>query len=185
MELTTLDIIYFSFIGLVIIGGIVAILILCPKENKLKEEKSNCYRYVVRDGKLFNSGKASLFENIGRKPIYIEKGPFEIDCFIDKTVAADGKTYNAGTVAILYLPETTAQASAEYLYSIMEDIKQETVCELLTNELNTVLSELMKAYKGEDPDTLKEDFREAVILKLRRYGYDLYCPPTLKISAVS
>lgn len=184
MELTTIDIIYFVFIGLVIIGGIVAIIILCPKENKLKEEKSNCYRYLLRDGRLILSGKASLFENFGKKPVYIEKGPFEINAFVDHGKGADGKIYNAVALAILYLPETTAQESAEYLYSIMEDIKQETVCGLLTEELNTVLDELMRNYKGEDPDTLKESFRENIISKLRRYGYDLYCPPTLKITAV-
>lgn len=184
MGLTTLDIIYFAFIGLVIIGGVIAIIILCPKENKLKEEKSNCYRYVLRDGRLVRGGKASLFENWGKKPVYIEKGPFEINAFIDNGKGADGNTYNAAAVALLYLPETTAQESAEYLYSIMEDIKQETICELLTEELNTALAELIRDYKGENPDSLKEGFRESIISKLRRYGYDLYCPPTLKITAV-
>ncbi len=184
MEFETLDIIYFSFIALVILGGIAAIIILCPKENKLKEEKSNCYRYMIRDGRLVQTGKASLFENWGKKPIYIEKGPFEISCFKDSIKGRDGTEYNAGTVALLYLPETSAQASADYLYSIMEDIKQESVTALLTNELETALMELMKNYMGENPDTLKESFRESIISKLRRYGYDLYCPPTLKITAV-
>ncbi len=184
MELTPLDIIYFVFIGLVLIGGIVAIIILCPKENKLKQEKANCYRYVLRDGRLVKTGAASLFEKWGRKPVYIEKGPFEIDAFIDSGKGADGEIYNAVTVAVLYLPETTAQESAEYLYSIMEDIQQETICKLLTEELDSALSELMRDYRGENPDTLKESFRENIVSKLRRYGYDLYCQPTLKITAV-
>lgn len=184
MELTTLDIIYFAFIGLVLIGGIVAIIILCPKENRLKQEKSNCYRYILRDGRLVKTGAASLFENFGKKPVYIEKGPFEIDAFIDNGRGADGESYNAVAVAILYLPETTAQESAEYLYSIMEDIQQETICRLLTEELDSALAELMKNYRGENPDTLKEAFRENIVSKLRRYGYDLYCQPTLKITAV-
>lgn len=183
-DFTTLDIIYFSFIGLVILGGIIAIIILCPKENKLKQEKSNCYRFTVRDGRLIQSGKASLFENWGRKPVYIEKGPFEINAFIDNGKGADGTIYNAVAVALLYLPENKAQTSAEYLYSIMEDIQQETVCNLLTEELNTVLKELLAGYKGENTDSLKEGFRENIISKLQRYGYDLYCPPTLKITAV-
>ena len=184
MDFTTLDIVYFAFIGLVIIGGIVAMIILCPKENKLKEEKSNCYRFLLRDGRLILSGKASLFENIGKKPIYIEKGPFEITSFIDKGRGADGKTYNAVAVALLYLPENAAQESADYLYSLMEDIKQENVSKLLTEEVNSVLENLMRDYKGENPDSLKETFREDLISKLQRYGYDLYCPPTLKITAV-
>lgn len=184
MDLTTLDIIYFVFIGLVIIGGIIAIIILCPKENKLKEEKINCYRYVLRDGRLVRGGKASLFEKWGKKPIYIEKGPFEINSFIDNGKGADGNTYNAVALAILYLPETTAQESAEYLYSIMEDIQQETVCKLLEEEFTSVLAELLRNYKGENPEALKESFRESIISKLQRYGYDLYCPPTLKITAV-
>lgn len=184
MDFTALDIIYFTFIILVIIGGIAAIIILCPKENKLKDEKKNCYRYVIRDGRLVRSGKASLFENWGKKPVYIEKGPFEINSFIDNGKGADGVVYNAVAVALLYLPETTAQDSADYLYSIMEDIQQENICSLLTEEVDTVLSELLRNYKGENPDTLKDDFREKIVSKLRRYGYDLYCPPTLKITAV-
>ncbi len=183
-DFTTLDIIYFAFIGLVILGGIIAIIILCPKENKLKQEKSNCYRFTVRDGRLIQSGKASLFENWGKKPVYIEKGPFEINAFIDGGKGADGVTYNAVAVMLLYLPETSAQASADYLYSIMEDITQENINKLLTEELNTVLSNLLREYKGENPDTLKEGFRSDVISKLQRYGYDLYCPPALKITAV-
>ena len=71
-DFTTLDIIYFAFIGLVILGGIIAIIILCPKENKLKEEKSNCYRYMIRDGRLVRTGKASLFENWGKKYLMIK-----------------------------------------------------------------------------------------------------------------
>ena len=185
MELTPLDIIYFTFIGLVLIGGIIAIIILCPKENKLKEEKAGCYRYIVRDGRLIRSGKASIFENWGRKPVYIEKGPFEINAYIDSGKGADGVSYNAVALAILYLPETSAQESAEYLYSIMEDIQQETVCKLLEEEFTAVLEELLRNYKGENPDTLKESFRENIISRLQRYGYDLYCPPTLKITAVN
>lgn len=184
MDFTTLDIVYFVFIGLVIIGGIAAIIILCPKENRLKEEKSNCYRFILRDGRLVMSGKASLFEGWGKKPVYIEKGPFEINAFIDGAGGKDGKTYNAGAVALLYLPENAAQDSADYLYSLMEDIKQEAVCELLTEELNTVLKDLLRDYSGENPDELKESFRESIISRLQRYGYDLYCPPTLKITAV-
>ena len=184
MDFETLDIIYFAFIGLVIIGGIIAIIILCPKENKLKEEKSHCYRFILRDGRLAMSGKASLFENWGKKPVYIEKGPFEINTFMDNVKGADGNTYNAGVLALLYLPENKAQGSAEYLYSIMEDIRQEAVSALLTEELNAVLADLMKGYKGENPEALRESFRESVISRLQRYGYDLYCPPTLKITAV-
>ena len=184
MDLTTLDIMYYSFIGLVLIGGIAAIIILCPKENKLRQEKENCYRFIFRDGKLTQTGKASLFENWGKKPVYIEKGPFEINCFIDGAEAETGKKYNAGVMTLLYLPENAAQSSADYLYSIMEDINQDAINTLLTEEINTTLTEFLKKYDGNLTDKLKETFRDSIISRLQRYGYDLYCPPTLKITEV-
>ena len=181
MDITTLDIIYFAFIGLVIVGGIAAIIILCPKENKLRQDKENCYRFIPQGGKLVKGGKASLFEKWGKKPVYVEKGPFEINCFLDKYETADGKKYNAGVVALLYLPENAALDTANYIYSIT-DITQEAICELLTKEINSVLTDFLNSYNGELTEKHKETFRQKIIEKLQIYGYDLYCPPTVKIT---
>ena len=41
MSQSTMDILYVSFIILVVIGGAIAIAILTPKENRLREEKKD------------------------------------------------------------------------------------------------------------------------------------------------
>ncbi len=182
--MTWMDILYFAFIGAVFIGGITAIIILCPKENKLRQEKNNCYRCFQRDGKLVLSNSLpSLFEKWFGKPLYIEKGPFDIELFFDSLNGSDEKNYRVGAILQLYLPESGAQTAAEYLYSVLSDFNQEAICEMLRAELEPILKSLMEKYKeGTDMKAFTEEFRLKAIEKLGVFGYDLYCPPTLKIA---
>ncbi len=184
MDLTTMDIIYFSFIGLVIVGGIAAILVLCPKENKLRQELDGCYRLYLKGGKLIlSSQKPSLFEERFEKPVYIEKGPFDMDIFIDNAVGADGKSYRAGAILQLYLPESGAETAANYLYSILSDFNQDAISENLSEILTKVLAEQMKTYSADkNPERFAEEFRSKAIEKLSVFGYDLYTRPSLKIA---
>ncbi len=182
--MTHIDIIYYCFIGLVIIGGIVAIIILCPKENRLREDKKDCYRFIQSRGKLIKSdSKPSLFENIAGKPIYIEKGPFEIETFFDDVKGADENSYRLGAIFQLYLPERGSEQAAEYLYSVLSDFNQDSVNATLKLEIDTIISAAMKKYSQDaDIDSFTEDIRTAVINKLGVFGYDLYTKPTIKIS---
>lgn len=179
-----MDFLYVAFIILVVIGGAIAIAILTPKENKLREEKKDCYRCFIKDGRLILTGsKPSLFENFTGKPLYIEKGPFEIEIFLDNLTGKDGKSYRAGAIMQLYLPESSAENAAEYLYVILKEFSQEAIHEALKTELTGVLASAAGGYDGEtDMKVFTADFREAVIKKLGIFGYDLYCPPTLKIA---
>lgn len=184
MELSWIDIVYFVFIGLVIIGGIAAIIILCPKENKLREEKKDCYRFIQKDGRLMQSTlKPSLFEKRNGSVIYIEKGPFEIEAFFDNIKGKDEKSYRAGAILQLYLPESGAETAAEYLYSVLNEFSQDTISAMLRVELEAVLASVMKNYSSDtDMNSFTKEFRETAVEKLGRFGYDLYCPPTLKIA---
>lgn len=184
MEMTWMDIVYFVFIAAVLIGGITAIVILCPKENKLRQEKDNCYRCFQKGGKLVLSNSLpSLFEKWFGKPLYIEKGPFDIELFFDSVKGADDKSYRTGAILQLYLPESGAQTAAEYLYSVLSDFNQDAICEMLKAELEPILKNLVTKYKeGADIKALTEELRLAAINKLSVFGYDLYCPPTLKIA---
>lgn len=184
MSQSTMDILYVSFIILVVIGGAIAIAILTPKENRLREEKKDCYRCFIKDGRLILTGsKPSLFENLTGKPLYIAKGPFEIEIFLDGLTGKDGKSYRAGAVMQLYLPESSAESAAEYLYGVLNEFSQETIHEALKTELTGVLTSAVSGYDSEtDMKVFTADFRETVINKLSVFGYDLYCPPTLKIA---
>ena len=84
----TIDILYVSFIALVIIGGIAAIMILAPKENIKRQDTGNSYRFLKKNGEIkLAGGKTSLFE--GGKYFYVRKGPYEADGFADGIKGAD------------------------------------------------------------------------------------------------
>ena len=182
--MTYIDIVYYCFISLVIIGGIVAIVILCPKESRLREDKKDCYRFIQSGGKLIkSSSKPSLFENIAGKPIYIEKGPFEIETFFDDIKGADGKSYRAGAIFQVYLPESGSSQAAEYLYSVLSDLNQDAINSMLRIEAEAIIGAAMKKYSADtDMKVFTEEVRTAVINKLGVFGYDLYTQPTIKIS---
>ena len=183
MDQTTMDILYFGFLALVIIGGIVAIAILAPKENKLRMEKKDCYRFIEKQGELFlSNAKPSLFEKKNGY-IYIEKGPFEIDAFFDDVTGADKKSYRAGAVLQLYLPERSAEKTAKYLYSILSSFNQDSINAVITAEVENILMSYVKKHSA-DKDIKKTEkaFSEEVSEKLAVFGYELYCPLTLKIS---
>lgn len=182
--MNTLDIIYFAFIGAVIAGGIVAIIILCPKENKLRQEKSNCYRFFCKNDQLtLSTSLPSLFEKWTGKPIYIEKGPFEIEIFIENAKGKDGKSYKCDAIMQLYLPESGAQTAAEYLYTVLKDFSQESIAEMLHSRLKTVTDKAMNEYEETaDMRLFTEKLRVAICAELGKFGYDLYCPPSVKIA---
>jgi len=184
MDQTAMDILYFGFLALVVIGGVIAILILCPKENKLRNEKINCYRFIEKNGVLIHSAsKPSLFEKKKKNIIYIEKGPFEVDAFFDELKGKDGKNYRLGAVLQLYLPERNAQTAADYLYSISSSFNQDSIVSVIRAEIETILSAKFKEYSPENGQKAFEaEFKEAVDKKLMVFGYELYCPLTLKIS---
>lgn len=182
--MTYIDIIYYCFIALVIIGGVAAIIIFCPKENKLREEKKNCYRFIQSGGKLIKTdSKPSLFEKWSGKPIYIEKGPFDLEAFFDDIKGADGKSYRSGAIFQIYLPETGAEQAAEYLYSVLSDFSQDSIASALKIEIEAVVGAAMKKYSADtDIKKFTEELRLVVSEKLGVFGYDLYTQPTVKIS---
>lgn len=184
MEPSTMDILYFGFLALVIIGGVIAMLVLCPKENKLRNEKKNCYRFIEKNGVLIHTNsKPSLFEKKKTNIIYIEKGPFEVDAFFDDVKGKDGKSYRAGAVLQLYLPERNAETAAQYLYSILSSFNQDTIISVIRAELESILAAKIKEF-GSDTEqkSFETGFKDAVEKKLVLFGYELYCPLTLKIS---
>lgn len=182
--LNIMDIAYYCFIALVIIAGITAIIILCPKENRLRQEKKDCYRFKERDGRLFlTKSKPGLFEKRFGKPIYIEKGPFELEIFADSVIGADEKSYRMAAIFQVYLPESGAEQAGEYFYSVLSSFSQQDISEALKNELETaVLQEAEKYSENSDNAVFVNAVREAALKKLGVFGYDLYSNPTVKIT---
>ncbi len=182
--MNTLDIIYLAFISMVIAGGITAILILCPKEGKLRQEKSNCYRFAVKNDRLMLSlAKPSLYEKWTDKPVYIDKGPFEVESFFEKVEGKDKKSYRSDVIIQLYLPENGAETAANYFYTILSEFSQEKINEALSAELDKVVAEAMKGYEETtDMRVFAEQLRVALSAQMGKFGYELYCPPSVKIA---
>lgn len=175
-----IDIIYMIALVLIIGGGIVCLLIFLPKENKLRNERENCYRYaLVGDTPKRISGKANLGERES-KYFYIDKGPLEIDCYCDKVESSDGKTYNSVVLVSVYLPESSADDAAK----VFMGLNTEGITAFISEALSLTLKELISEYDGnENENDFTKRFREAAENKLADMGYSIYQVYGLKIKA--
>ena len=178
MSWDTIDILYVSFIALVIIGGIVAIMILAPKENNRRQANENSYRFIKKNGEIkLAGGKTSLFE--GGKYFYIRKGPYEADGFADGIKGADGKYYKGAALAMVYVPDSLAQTSAEYFCGMSDEGTEEIINETMSAALSEKLSEYTA---GTDEAAFKEDFRKHAEAKLMKLGIMIFAVNSLKIA---
>ena len=91
MEPQIIDYVFFGFIAIVAVGGIIALMVLLPKDHALEERTQDCYRIMFRDGKYtITHKKASLGENVyslRSRYFYIKKAPFQVDAFCDSALS--------------------------------------------------------------------------------------------------
>ena len=174
----TIDIIYVSFIALVIIGGIAAIMILAPKENNRRQANENSYRFLKKNGEIkLAGGKTSLFE--GGKYFYVKKGPYEADGFADGVKGADGKNYKAVVLAMVYVPDSLAETAANYFCGMND----EGTDEIISETLSAALSEKLSEYTADTDETaFKEAFRKYAESKLMKLGIMIFAVNSIKIA---
>lgn len=174
----TIDILYVSFIALVIIGGIAAIMILAPKENSKRQANENSFRFLKKNGEIkLAGGKTSLFE--GGKYFYVRKGPYEADGFADGIKGADGKYYKGAVLAMVYVPESLAMTAAQYFCGMNDEGTNEIISETMSVALSDKLSEYTA---GTDEAAFKEAFRKYAESKLMKLGIMIFAVNSVKIA---
>ncbi len=178
MSWDTIDILYISFIALVIIGGIAAIMILAPKENNRRQANENSYRFLKKNGEIkLAGGKTSLFE--GGKYFYVRKGPYEADGFADGIKGADGKYYKGAALAMVYVPDSLAVTTANYFCGMND----EGTDEIISETMSAALSEKLSEYTADtDEAAFKETFRKHAEAKLMKLGIMIFAVNSLKIA---
>lgn len=178
MNWDTIDILYVSFIALVIIGGIIAIMVLAPKENSRRQANENSYRFIKKNGEVkLSGGKTSLFE--GGSYFYIRKGPYEASGFADGVKGADGKYYKGAALAMVYVPESLAETAANYFCGMND----EATDEIISETMSVALSEKLAEYTADtDEAAFKENFRKYAEAKLMKIGIMIFAVNSVKIA---
>lgn len=178
-----IDIIFWGFVALVVVGGIFCLLIFLPKEHDYEDKRSNCYRIEYRDGiyKVSNK-KPSYGENrysLRSKFFYIKKAPFEVDACCDDAKAPDGKNYRAITVVKVCFPEDRLQTFAPTFHGVAHESIVETAEEALASAMKDALGKY-DAAAGEE--AFKEVFKECAKEKLDIFGLYIMSVGNIKIN---
>lgn len=177
-----IDYLFFGFIALVVIGGIVSLMVLLPKEHALEERTRDCYRIVYRDGNYsISHKKPRISENslsFRSKFFYIKKAPFTAEAFCDGAEAKDGKKYRATCTTTMYFPEDKLNVFAPTFHGANQDGIVETMEESLTN----LLTERMADYDGGDPEKFAEAFKEEAQKTLDVFGLFVMSVKNMRIT---
>ncbi len=166
----TIDVLYWSFILLVLFGGAFCIVVFGSKERNKRDALGNSYRFRKYRGEIIRaSGKASLFEPRGSY-YYLEKMPFSADASADSVKGKDGKLYRAVALIQLHFPENTAHTAAESFFGL----DTEQIADMLAEPLEETIKGVIAEYDGtQDKKTLSELFRDRANKALLMFGTEV------------
>ncbi|MBR5087903.1 MAG: hypothetical protein IK093_00595 [Ruminiclostridium sp.] len=171
MEINAVDIVFWVFITIVVIGGLACLVVFLPKEHDYEDSRQDCYRIQYRDGVYsVTKKKPSFGENkysIRSKYFYIKKAPFEADACCEDGKAPDGKNYRAVTSVRVCFPEDKLQVFAPTFHNVSHESILETVEEALASAMKDALAKY-DAAAGEE--AFKEVFKECAKEKLEIFG---------------
>lgn len=180
MEL--IDLLFIITIVVIIIGGMVALHFLLPKEKNFDDEHAHSYRIMYRDGSYsVTHKKASFGENIislRSKYFYIPKAPFTVEAFCDEAVGKDGKTYRASAEVSVYFPEEKLQIFAPTFHGVNEEGIQETIAE----GASAALEEAVKQYEGDQP--FDEFFKKTAEKSMEMFGIIIMSVKSLNVNKI-
>ncbi len=135
MEIDSVDLLFWGFITLVVLGGLACLVIFLPREHAYEEKNENCYRILYRDGNYSVSHKSPRYgENtmsLRGKYFYITKVPFQLNAICDGREAGDGRTYRAAASVTVCFPEDKLQVFAPTFHGVSQDAISETLEEAL------------------------------------------------------
>lgn len=163
----TIDVLYWSFILLVLFGGAFCIVVFGSKERNKRDKLENSYRFRKYRGEIVRAaGKPSLFEPRGAY-YYLEKLPFSADASADGVTAADGKSYRAVVLMQLHFPENTAHTAAESFFGL----DTEQISDMLAEPLENVIKAIIEEFDGkQDKKTLSDLFRDKANKAVAQFG---------------
>lgn len=179
----SIDLLFWGFIALVVVGGIVCLLVFLPKEHDYEDNKNDCYRIQYRDGNYtVSKKKPSYGENrysLRSKFFYIKKIPFEIDAFCDEGEAPDGKSYRAVTSVKMCFPEDRLQTFAPTFHGVSHESITETIEEALAAAMKDAIAKY-DAAAGEE--AFREVFKECAQKKLDIFGLYIMAVGNIRIN---
>jgi hypothetical protein len=183
METNVIDIVFWVFITVIVLGGLACLIVFLPKEHNYEDSKNDCFRIEYRDGiyKISNK-KPSYGENkysLRSKYFYIKKAPFEADACCDDGKAPDGKSYRAVTSLRLCFPEDKLQTFAPTFHGVPHESIIETVEEALASAMKDAIAKYDPSADGE---TFKETVRECAKEKLDIFGVYIMSVGNIRIS---
>lgn len=163
-----IDILFIATIAVIILGGLVALHFLLPKEKKFDDSHAYLYRIEYRDGSYSISHKKPAFgENvysIRSKFFYLPRAPFDVEAFCDEAVGKDGKTYRAAADVSVFFPEDKLEVFAPIFQNMDDAGRDDTIAEALSS----ALEEAVKQYEGTEP--FDEFFRKSADEKSELFG---------------
>lgn len=174
----TIDVLYWSFILLVLFGGAFCIVVFGSKERNKRDKLENSYRFRKYRGEVVRAtGKPSLFEPRGAY-YYLEKLPFSADASADGVKAADGKSYRAVVMMQLHFPENTAHTAAESFFGL----DTEQISDMLAEPLENVIKAIIEEYDGkQDKKTLSDLFRDKANKAVIQFGAEVLAVTDFRI----
>ncbi len=183
MEFTVIDYLFWGFIFLVVIGGVILLLFLLPKEHAFEEKTQGCYRIKFHDGQYtISRDKPRFGENIIRENgryFYITNMPFPIGAYCDEASAKDGKSYRGVAEISLIFPAEKVGVFAP----VFQDSSQEAIKEVLEEAASKGFEEAIGRYEpAYGKDAFMDTFKACMNEKLGIFGVDITKVNDLRIS---
>lgn len=171
MEIDTIDLVFWGFITLVVIGGLVCLIIFLPREHDYEDKYANCYRILYRDGGYSITRRKPVYgENtfsLRGKYFYIHRAPFQLTAVCDGADAPDGKSYRAAAAVTVCFPEDKLQVFAPTFHGVTHD----AIIETLEEALGAAMQEAVGQYDSTaGAEAFTELFKAAAKEKLEIFG---------------
>ena len=171
MQPEMIDFVFWGFIALVVVVGLLCLVVFLPREHEYEEKTQDCYRIVYRDGNYSISHKKPRYgENsfsLRSKYFYIRKSPFVSEAFCDEAVSKNGRNLRGTAAVTVYFPEDKLQIFAPTFHNI----PHESIAETVEETVSAALTEAIEQYdENSGADSFEAYFKEVAAKKLAIFG---------------
>lgn len=171
LDANTVTVLFWGFVSLVVVGGLVCLMIFLPREHDYENARDNCYRIMYRDGVYSVTRKKPTYgENrlsLRSKYFYITKVPFQLTAVCEDAKTPDGKSRRCAAGLTVCFSEDRLQIFAPTFRGVSQDI----IVEMLEEALASAAAEFLAGYdSGSDEESLKKQLKELSQKKLDIFG---------------